>query len=313
MQTITQRPGQPSGMRYGEIKCDVGEEWKTRDQYSQTSLKKYDDAVRRGKAHPDKSGIKCIDHTGSITKRKNVEELACQGPCGEIKSLDQFSKSSRKNGRNVCIDCTQYHTMTEVGESLPAPGEYVPEEERGVGRIATAATLVQNDALFSGEEDSDDSIHDDIVLPTAVEVVKIDSEPIRLMNTVSSDAASAAQPPHLGNTMTSTSSDSGETSAVASSEAIPSIGVMPSAFNPNQFRSARAGPVPQKTASDSSGRPNTVQPRIANVGRSGWAKVPSRKQLPDIPSYLKRDNVEAPKNLTPPIYNSIEEDSDDDI
>ncbi|KAK4189326.1 hypothetical protein QBC35DRAFT_450468 [Podospora australis] len=113
------------------------------------------------------------------------------------------------------------------------------------------------------------------------------------------------------------------------------------AFNPNQFRTAQAGPVPHTliatgfnafgpngesqrrikvpvTESSDAGFTSRPRPRLVTLSvrtrcsprsstRAAIAGPRSREQFPHIPSYLKRDNVEELWKLTPPVFLSIED------
>jgi hypothetical protein len=79
----------------GRLRCENGE-WKTRDEFSNNQLLKYDQQVRNGRATPAKSDIRCLEHSN-----KQALELKCNGPCNRWRALRLFSKSTRRNGKNV--------------------------------------------------------------------------------------------------------------------------------------------------------------------------------------------------------------------
>jgi hypothetical protein len=81
----------------GQLRCENGE-WKTRDQFSNNQLLKYDQQVRKGRATAAKSGIRCLEHSS-----KQALELKCNGPCNRWRGLQFFSKSTRRNGKNVSL------------------------------------------------------------------------------------------------------------------------------------------------------------------------------------------------------------------
>jgi hypothetical protein len=125
-----------------QLRCESGE-WKARDQFSRNQLEKFDTQARRGNATPSRTGIRCVAHS-----QKQALEMRCKGPCNRWRELRFFSKNTRRNGKNVslaalcpfqthvsngtiqwCIDCTDWQTKTENGETLPAPGGQLSVEE----------------------------------------------------------------------------------------------------------------------------------------------------------------------------------------
>ncbi|KAM7217738.1 Stc1 domain containing protein [Rhypophila decipiens] len=111
------------------IKCSRGE-WKTRDQFSNKSLTDFDRLVTIGRARPDNSTIVCREHTAT-----QLSELQCHGPCGRMKPINDFSKSSRRNKKYLCKDCTAYHTA-DLDQDLPPPGAVLSPDEMQQGRPA---------------------------------------------------------------------------------------------------------------------------------------------------------------------------------
>ncbi|KAK0674593.1 Stc1 domain-containing protein [Cercophora samala] len=102
-----------------KIRCQNGGEWKGRDKFSQSSLRRFHKKMGNGLATPDRSTISCLEHTISNQR----VELQCEGPCDRWRELEFFSKSTRRNQVFWCKDCTEWAEKTEVGEALPAPGE----------------------------------------------------------------------------------------------------------------------------------------------------------------------------------------------
>ncbi|KAK0634986.1 Stc1 domain-containing protein [Bombardia bombarda] len=136
------RPGAAGGTK---IQCCVGNEWKTRDQFSKNKLQDYDRRFGRG-ATPANSGIACRAHTGGVSL-----ELQCEGPCDRILSIDSFSKSSRRNNKNWCMECTEWQLCSEVGETLPPPMGQLAVDERtpfDAPLVATAGNLT-DDMIFN--------------------------------------------------------------------------------------------------------------------------------------------------------------------
>ena len=76
------------------IRCRVGNEMKSKDEFSQSQLKRLADLVARGqRIQPDKGIIACMAHSGAPR-----DELKCRGPCGKYKHISEFSKNQRKTG-----------------------------------------------------------------------------------------------------------------------------------------------------------------------------------------------------------------------
>ncbi|KAK0747646.1 Stc1 domain-containing protein, partial [Apiosordaria backusii] len=84
-------------MAVTKIRCSQGGEWKTKDQYSQSALRKFQKKVGMGIATPAESSIACVEHS----RGTKAPEMQCQGPCDKWRELHFFSKSTRRNGINV--------------------------------------------------------------------------------------------------------------------------------------------------------------------------------------------------------------------
>ncbi len=81
--------------RLNRLRCENGE-WRTRSDFSNNQLARYDQALRNHKATPAKTGIRCTEHIN-----KQAVELKCQGPCGRWREMRFFSRSTRRNGKDV--------------------------------------------------------------------------------------------------------------------------------------------------------------------------------------------------------------------
>ncbi|KAK3683650.1 hypothetical protein B0T22DRAFT_255788 [Podospora appendiculata] len=116
-----------SGARgYGaQIRCDIGREWKTRDQFSNGKLKEYDTCVRLKEATPEKSGISCKEHAPGAP----AQTYQCDGPCNERRDIKFFSKNTRRKGVYWCSRCVEYQLTSEPGQYLPPPGAPLSRDE----------------------------------------------------------------------------------------------------------------------------------------------------------------------------------------
>ncbi len=79
------------------IRCSTGSEWKSRNEFSNNQLRKFETAFSCGRASAGDSGISCRQHTVIP-----ASELQCKGPCGRFLSIDSFTKNARHNGTLVC-------------------------------------------------------------------------------------------------------------------------------------------------------------------------------------------------------------------
>ncbi|KAK3321019.1 Stc1 domain-containing protein [Cercophora scortea] len=116
-----------SGARgYGaQIRCEIGREWKTRDQFSNGKLKNYDTGVRLKEATPEKSGISCKEHAPGAP----AQTIQCEGPCNERRDIKYFSKNTRRKGVYWCSRCVEYQLTSEPGQYLPPPGAALSPDE----------------------------------------------------------------------------------------------------------------------------------------------------------------------------------------
>lgn len=90
---------QPTHSSY-RYRCSVGGEWKPGSNFSRKNLNALEAKVQRGqRVTPATTGMVCRDHSGEPKL-----ELRCEGPCNKVKTLSDFSKSSRTN--NVNVSCT---------------------------------------------------------------------------------------------------------------------------------------------------------------------------------------------------------------
>ncbi|CAP70723.1 uncharacterized protein PODANS_3_7860 [Podospora anserina S mat+] len=82
-----------------KIRCENGGEWKAREKFSHSALRKYQKKLGNGIATPAQSTISCLEHSSG----NKAPEMKCEGPCDRWRELDFFSKSTRRNKVYVCI------------------------------------------------------------------------------------------------------------------------------------------------------------------------------------------------------------------
>ncbi|KAK4667287.1 hypothetical protein QC763_307860 [Podospora pseudopauciseta] len=124
-----------------KIRCENGGEWKAREKFSHSALRKYQKKLGNGIATPAQSTISCLEHSSG----NKAPEMKCEGPCDRWRELDFFSKSTRRNKVYWCKDCVDWAEKTEVGEALPPPGERICEEEFETLKMRVADFVLNED------------------------------------------------------------------------------------------------------------------------------------------------------------------------
>ncbi|KAA8565222.1 hypothetical protein EYC84_010955 [Monilinia fructicola] len=78
-------------------------------------------------------------------KGEQVQELECQGPCGQVKVLDLFSKAQRSRGNKWCMECVHWKEghhpevdLTSAPGSEPAPHATTPPPVETTGSYAAS-------------------------------------------------------------------------------------------------------------------------------------------------------------------------------
>ncbi|KAH6622809.1 Stc1 domain-containing protein [Chaetomium tenue] len=285
------------------LRCQQGE-WKTRDQFSNRQLAKYDKETRYGKATPSKSGIRCTEHSGAPTN-----EVLCKGPCRRKRDRQCFSKRTIQHETFWCVECTEWKLRMEIGESLPAPGAQLSVEEARPG----------NNSSFGNYDASLDDVESTVGTEDTCSVVMSatgTSESILETKSVQygnwSDGLIPqrltqvqTRPPHwlipipdgaLTESMQMETSTADNTSVVGSdmTSTKGGAGRAPVSFNawgPNG-EYARMNKTPT-VASGSTRTVTTAHRESVRENKSGWAKVPTRKHAPQLPSYLKSETAGA--------------------
>ncbi|KAK4155094.1 hypothetical protein C8A00DRAFT_13833 [Chaetomidium leptoderma] len=290
------------------LRCESGE-WKTRDQFSQNQLIKYDKQARSGRATASKTGIRCMEHTS-----KPVVELQCEGPCDRMRELRFFSKSTRRNGKNWCVDCTDWQTKMEHDQSLPAPGGQwsVDEDYRGT---LPHPTYLRDDLLpenIAGNIDDDESSFaaDDATTTITSDLTSSpslsgeppttsdndpDKSPVPVLDYLPERAPHWLLPEFRGGPtggLVSLTTSANETSATGDAEDEPARRAQDRqavSFNAWGPGGEYARMVKTPTVASGSTRTETTGRQPANRERSAWPKAPTRKQPRQLPDYLKRD------------------------
>ncbi|KAL2129865.1 hypothetical protein VTI74DRAFT_7196 [Chaetomium olivicolor] len=252
------------------LRCEHGE-WKTRDQFSNSQLAKYDEQARKGRATPTVTGIRCNEHSS-----KQALELKCKGPCGRWRELGFFSRNSRRNGKNWCIDCTDWHTKSELGEALPTPGGQLSIEETARSRVSH---VVPMHSIASGSQ-ADVSDRDDAETTYAATVTGSLAPSSRALsdNGTMSFASGAGAAPSTSDARLD------DRTSVASGPRGGEISY--NAWGPNG-EYARLTKTPTVVSGSTTVTKTTAIPE--NLGRKGWAKPPTRRQPAQLPDYLKYD------------------------
>ncbi|KAK4242091.1 hypothetical protein C8A03DRAFT_29675 [Achaetomium macrosporum] len=287
------------------LRCESGE-WKARSQFSKKQLEKYDRQARNGYAAPAKTGIRCLEHAPG-----KVLEIQCNGPCTQWRELRFYSKSTRRNGKNWCIDCTDWQLRTENGEALPPPGAQLSVEEANPGEVRTQHGTARADEAATEFNDDESSAfdHDTSMALSNLSISesrgvttesRVDREPSMhgdrpdklLPPDGRHDPAAAPHwlmpEPDEGSSrgsVTDWTSTTGDT-MTAGPRGGRVEAVSFNAWGPNGER-VRMTKTP--TVASVSTRNGTTHAEPVTVGRSGWAKVPTRKQPPQLPDYLKKE------------------------
>ncbi|QSZ33066.1 hypothetical protein DSL72_002651 [Monilinia vaccinii-corymbosi] len=139
----------PASQRNGVV-IPIGV-FKTQDCFSKNEIAPYKYTLTQNPGmKPD--AIKPLLRCRSC-KGEQVQELQCEGPCGQIKVLDLFSKAQRSRGNKWCMECVHwkegYHPevdLTSAPGSEPPPHattDGTPVETTGSSYTASMAALSQ--------------------------------------------------------------------------------------------------------------------------------------------------------------------------
>ncbi|EPQ65903.1 Bgt-2088 [Blumeria graminis f. sp. tritici] len=132
--------------------CRVCEKWVGKGHYSNKEIDKYAYKFSRGnRITPISARLRCRSCAGEPSL-----ERECFGPCGEIKPLDQFSKSSRRaGGSGWCLICTLWKESAEPSVTVLAP----PSSTSTVAKaLMLSQSYNEDSSSSSSERDEDDDV-----------------------------------------------------------------------------------------------------------------------------------------------------------
>ena len=231
---------------------------------------------------------------------EQVNERQCEGPCGEWKALDKFSKAQRTRGSGWCQECVLWKEAAEPGvvtEAAPntmlAPDEYDETAllDEPVARNYSGISYSGVD-LEEGPEyghESDDDYNYQSTLETALSTLKItpylgiatgmaglnvEQQPHIAINTTQGNTSTTSKveyiPPHLRNSV--------------SSAAGTATGYIPPHMRGNASKSTQLSPetavssrASEVTASSAS---NPYEPLESTYPGRPWSAVDARRRVP---------------------------------
>ncbi|KAG4031659.1 hypothetical protein MFRU_008g00240 [Monilinia fructicola] len=138
----------PIGFKFKCRHCSV---FKTQDCYSKNEIAPYKHTLSQNPGmKPD--SIKPLLRCRSC-KGEQVQELECQGPCGQVKVLDLFSKAQRSRGNKWCMECVHWKEghhpevdLTSAPGSEPAPHATTPPPVETTGSYAASMAALSQRA-----------------------------------------------------------------------------------------------------------------------------------------------------------------------
>lgn len=132
-----------------KFKCRHCSVYKTQDCYSKNEIAPYKHQLSTTPGMKPNAISPLLRCRGC--KGEQHQELECQGPCGQVKVLDQFSKAQRSRGNKWCMECVQWKEghqpevdMTLAPGSEPAPQaamDATPVETTGSSYAASMAAV----------------------------------------------------------------------------------------------------------------------------------------------------------------------------
>lgn len=136
-----------------KFKCRHCSVFKTQDCYSKNEIAPYKHTLSQNPGmKPD--SIKPLLRCRSC-KGEQVQELECQGPCGQVKVLDLFSKAQRSRGNKWCMECVHWKEghhpevdLTSAPGSEPAPHATTPPPVETTGSYAASMAAVSISPIF---------------------------------------------------------------------------------------------------------------------------------------------------------------------
>ncbi|EMR61801.1 hypothetical protein UCREL1_11267 [Eutypa lata UCREL1] len=138
------------------FKCAVGGEWKTNSEFSQNQLKRWSQKKRHDNdgITSVNIGLVCKVHSGAPQNTT----IKCEGPCGQMKVRDAFSKNQRNRPDAWCKRCTEWKERQQPDEIPTAP----PNANMSHDEVyLDTSQAVDNDDLNLNvvQDDSDDDVH----------------------------------------------------------------------------------------------------------------------------------------------------------
>ncbi|KAK3387649.1 hypothetical protein B0H63DRAFT_162416 [Podospora didyma] len=301
---LTQKDNPPAA----RLRCAADGEFKPRDNFSDKNLADYDYRARRGMATPGNSGIKCREHSGT------PDDMLCRGPCNKRQAIKFFSRSTRRNGKMWCNDCTSWQLALDASEShklLPPPGAV--KRDDFIAPLPYVGHL-KDDQVFDHEVDGARSVSGSVSASITASVSNFGSQPSR------TPAPHWFLPP-MDDTLTgSLGSRSSAAPSVSDIEAVTVSQpdqqrgtVTFNAWGPNgeQQRMTKCPTVVSEiTTTAYTERTVQTAKEPVKVGKSGWAKPDTRRILPDMPDYLRFDlgNDDDDEMAPPSDYDGESED-----
>ncbi|KAM7206318.1 hypothetical protein V8F33_000604 [Rhypophila sp. PSN 637] len=264
------------------IKCSRGE-WKARDQFSNKSLTDFDRLVAIGRARPDNSTIVCREHTAT-----QLSEIQCHGPCGKMRPINDFSKSSRRNKKYLCKDCTAYHTA-DLEQDLPPPGAVLSPDEMQQARPAyddiRDVDEVEGSMSASGthlddyRSTAEPEFHGSDAMTESSAASSYDSDDMYF-----SDGSEGTLRAGLGSF--DMSSESGDTSSKPELFQFSRPAQSQTGSSASRFSSH----ISDTQSATSSTRTNQSQKEPVIIRKGGWVKERPKKQDWNVPDYVRNLN-----------------------
>ncbi|KAI1846448.1 hypothetical protein JX266_007345 [Neoarthrinium moseri] len=141
--------------------CHMDGKWRPVTKFSKNQLKKWHNKKRSPNAHvtPSNAGLICRDHSG-----EPALQLQCNGPCGQQKIRDKFSRSQRRNKLRWCSACVRWQLLQgteDIPSATPGGINDSSSEIEGATNAAHTVSYVLDDeavadygAYNDGDNDS---------------------------------------------------------------------------------------------------------------------------------------------------------------
>ncbi|KAK3315343.1 Stc1 domain-containing protein [Apodospora peruviana] len=296
-QSQAYRPASSKASSSTKIRCAMGGEWKSRDQFSKRQLTKYD-GQRSGT--PNASGIICREHTAS-----QILEHQCRGPCDRILPQDKFSTNTRRQNKFWCFDCTELQ-LAEPKEQVAPAGAQLAADKRQEAEVKTTGYQMTDDCIFSSETGEESTTMDQTNASDAVSTAS-SFTPGRALGSYTdgyTDDADEAEIPHRSfwlQTIDEARTTPTEISRVLDDFHLDDLPDLTTPDNCTMF-------------CDSGSNASTTVHRDQSVKetKGGWTRVQKSVTIRKLPDHLRYDTVplSVPETtLAPHLY--YDEDADD--